>query len=140
MKDAYAAGIFDANGTCGIYKYDGAPWSPVLAVATGHKPTAEALREWAGAGSVFLDGKKGPGHLGIERNRDSFRFQLRAWGDIAAVVRVLIPHSMEKLDQLLLMQEACEIAPGRNGTREQKIAARERYSEIYRELKRLKGK
>lgn len=133
LETAYIAGIFDGEGTVGIYSYKGRVPSPVLAIAGHYKPLLEALQDHYGFGSVFAYGTRS------KRKQDwvNYRWQLRSWDEIVKVLEDLLPYLMEKKEQALLMLKARPLAPGRTSTG---ICpdARHRMVEIEMELKRLK--
>lgn len=109
MLDAYFAGLFDGEGTMGIYatgngKDDGVYWSPKLAIHGTYRPMIIAIHEHFGVGQ-FSAAKRNPGHhLG---GKPQWLWQVHSKAKIAFVLKRILPYLMEKKDQAITMLAYC---------------------------------
>ena len=132
---AYIAGIFDGEGTVGIYTTQGTAPSPVLAVAGGHLPMLSAIRDHFGFGSVFLYGQTQYDD-GVHRAPQTGRWQVRTWEGAVAVLSELRPYLMEKAEQADVFLVAAAARPGRG--RRHTVESRQQMEESAMALRRLK--
>lgn len=113
LRIAYIAGIFDGEGTMGIYTYKTHSPSPVLAVAGNYLPMLAALQEHFGFGSVFsYDGTRAHSD-GAIRAPISSRWQVRTWEGAVAFLTEVRPYLMEKAEQADVFLAAAAARPGR---------------------------
>lgn len=107
LSDQYIAGLFDGEGTCGVYPSNsGTSFVPKLAIANGFRPILDMLHEQIG-------GRICDRHAGsVETRRGAvWAWTVEGVRNVRPVVERLIPHSIIKLDQLLLMIDYCETEP-----------------------------
>lgn len=132
---AYIAGIFDGEGTVGIYSTQGTAPSPVLAVAGGHLPMLEAIHDHFGFGSVFLYDQT-QYNDGVHRAPQTGRWQVRTWEGAVTVLTELRPYLMEKAEQADVFLAAAAARPGRG--RRHTDESRRQMEESAMTLRRLK--
>lgn len=135
MNSAYIAGIFDGEGTVGLYAYKHRLPSPILAISGSCLALMEALRNHFGFGFVF---GYSPGRFQPEmhRTKQMYRWQVRRWSHILSVLAEIRPYLIEKASQADLMFEANRLRPGKG--RKLTPEARQRFMQMEFKIKAAK--
>lgn len=118
MESAYAAGVFDGEGSVGLYatsngKSEKVYWAVKLSVVGTHRPMIEALSEHFGVGS-FTTQKRQTVRRTPSRDyeadmcKQGWRWSVQSKRDVAAVLREILPYLIEKREQAEAVLRYCE--------------------------------
>src|SRR3989304_3966745 len=112
MQDSYVAGLFDGEGTVGIYR-TGKPkggsrwWSVRLALVGAHRPMIEAVYKYMGVGSFTTQKRQALQRAPSQDYGDGARLCKQGWRWIVtsrdgckAVLERLLPFLIEKREQV----------------------------------------
>lgn len=107
--DAYYAGLFDGEGTVGVYTAsngsDKVYWACKLALAGTFRPTIEHLKEYFGVGNFYFqkNTKRSRAVNGytydLDRCKPSWKWSVSRRDEVALVLRRLLPYLQEKREQ-----------------------------------------
>ena len=107
ISDEYAAGLFDGEGTIGLYKSLRPPtfvvcWCRGVSILLCYKPTLEALRRKWGGSLVHKAAQK------TDKRRAVWRWRLSSKKDIKRFLAAVLPFLREKQAQARVMLSALE--------------------------------
>lgn len=107
MESSYAAGVFDGEGTVGLYAVSNGKgsgkiyWASKLAVVGTHRPMIEALHKHFGVGSFTTQKRQAIGNTpqGPVFGKQGWRWYVTSKGDVALVLEQILPFLIEKREQ-----------------------------------------
>lgn len=116
MESAYAAGVFDGEGSVGLYKVtngksDKSYWSVKLAIVGTHRPMMEGLANHFGIGTFTTQKRQAVRRMpnGAETlGKQGWKWTVTSKADVSAVLREILPYLIEKREQAEAILRYCE--------------------------------